>query len=383
MSSAGVPGRLSAPRSLSVLQVIPTLSRRDGGPAEVVRQLHAHLPSLGVVSKVLTTDRALDADMVPDPSIHWAKAMPPARLNLSSDIHRQLGKLGATCDIIHIHAVDAYTSTLAARFAVRHNIPFIVQPHGAYDAYHRNQRAMSKRVWLYLFDKRPFARASEFVVSSHRERLGVGDVIGAQACTIELGVDDALFQVDASEARSPNLVFLGRVTEKKGVDVAIRAFAASGLASKGVRLRVAGPQDARYPIDPKVLARDLGIAGNVDVLGEVDSVGRARLLSESGIFVLPSKDESFGISVAEAMAAGCSVITTSDVGIAEHAASKQALLISPRTVEAFAYNIILLSRSDALRRSLARQGRQYAQEHYRWPLIVSEFASLYHQNAKK
>lgn len=118
----------------------------------------------------------------------------------------------------------------------------------------------------------------------------------------------------ARRGNNPPIVFaLGRFVRKKGFDILLRAFAR--LAREGVRARLviagAGPQDAML----RGLAAQLNIGTTVEFPGWVDAVG--PYLKQADLFVLPSRDEPFGIVVLEAMALGIPIVTTRTVGPSE------------------------------------------------------------------
>lgn len=367
---------------METVHIIPSMATSDGGPTEVVRQLNRALRADGHESRVITTDKGLAPNdaMRSDAGIRIVRSRAPRRLNFAPGIRRLVDDECARPEtILHIHAVDAYTSTVAMRRAVAHNVPFVLQPHGAYDGYHRQQNATLKKAWLTLLDRSLVGSAAAIVVSSEREAKGVLQVTGRRAHVIPLGVDDEIFACDVQQQRDSLILFLGRLTAKKRPDIAIRAFAESGAARAGWRMAVAGPLDPRLPYSPSKIVEQEGLGPVVDLVGGVDARRRLALLAKAKVFVLPSEDESFGVSVAEAMAAGAAVIASTQVGIAPEAASAGALCLAEPTVEAFARKLGELTTDDASRERLASNGRAYAEERLRWSRIAAKFVGLYRE----
>lgn len=133
--------------------------------------------------------------------------------------------------------------------------------------------------------------------------------------------------------------FVGRVDDRKGVDVAIRATAL--LAEKhGVRARllIAGNGEADYRAELLDLAAGLGIGEQVEMLGARDSAGIAELLATLHALVVPSVwEEPAGLVVAEAELARVPVVASAIGGIPEVAgADGEALLCPPGDAAAFA-----------------------------------------------
>lgn len=92
----------------------------------------------------------------------------------------------------------------------------------------------------------------------------------------------------------------------KGHDAVLEAWPGVRAVHPGARLVVAGDGDDRTRLEQK--ARDLGLAGAVVFLGRVDPDALARLYRDAAVFVLPSRDEGFGLVYLEAMRAGLACI---------------------------------------------------------------------------
>jgi glycosyltransferase involved in cell wall biosynthesis len=103
----------------------------------------------------------------------------------------------------------------------------------------------------------------------------------------------------------------GSLTSKKGADVLVRAASEVIRQDERAHLIIAGEGSERASLEN--LARDLGIADHLHLVGHVAQV--ERLLPMLDVFCLPSRRESFGISAAEAMATGCVVVHSAVGGL--------------------------------------------------------------------
>ena len=112
--------------------------------------------------------------------------------------------------------------------------------------------------------------------------------------------------------RRPYVLFLGRLNWKKGLDRLIPAMKQVTNAD----LLIAGNDEENYRPELEALARRYGVVDRVRFLGPVDDSKKWALLASAQILVLPSYSENFGNVVLEAMAAGCPVIVTPEVGMA-------------------------------------------------------------------
>jgi glycosyltransferase involved in cell wall biosynthesis len=107
------------------------------------------------------------------------------------------------------------------------------------------------------------------------------------------------------------LLFLGRLHEKKGVDLLIHAFADS-LGKRDYQLVLAGPcADDNFLRNLQASARDLPVVFTGMLRGNL----KWGALFAADVFVLPSHQENFGIAVAEALACGTPVLISNRVNI--------------------------------------------------------------------
>lgn len=124
------------------------------------------------------------------------------------------------------------------------------------------------------------------------------------------------------------------------------------------------------------LARELGIADRVDALGEQDAV--TPLLSISDLFLLPSAQESFGLSALEAMACGVPVVASRVGGlpeVVEHGAS--GFLHAPEDIDGMAASAVTLLADAELHASFAQRGRRIVTERFCADLIVPQYEAFY------
>lgn len=120
------------------------------------------------------------------------------------------------------------------------------------------------------------------------------------------GADPACFAAATpASRRARTILFVGQMIERKGVDLLIEGFRRSGLGSQGWRLRCIG--------DGPLAARAAATLGceHVPFLG-ADAV--ARELAAARLFILPSRNDNWGVALHEAALAGCLLAASRAVG---------------------------------------------------------------------
>lgn len=210
----------------------------------------------------------------------------------------------------------------------------------------------------------------------------------ASRIVIRNGIDLTELQssgmAEPGEATSPFILSIASHDEWKGLDVLIRAVAS--LRDRGERVRLVLVGDG--PMRPQLerLAQTLAVAQQVEFLGYQARSAVARLLQDCTLFVLPSRAESFGLTVVEALACGKPVIATAVGGIPEIIEDDtHGILVEPDDVGGLAAAIQRMLADPGLRERLGRTGRLRVEDAFRWERMGEgyerAYASLLEQRA--
>ena len=162
---------------------------------------------------------------------------------------------------------------------------------------------------------------------------------------------------------------LARLDPIKGLDVLLRAV--EPLADVDVMLIGDGP--ARGELE--LLVADLGLGSRVRFVPWADDA-RARL-AELDVFVLPSRNEGFPLSIVEAMLAGRPVVATAVGSVDEAVDASTGIVVAPDDVGALRAAIQQLAKDPEQRRRLGEAGRLRALEHFTSGTMARAFEDLY------
>jgi glycosyltransferase involved in cell wall biosynthesis len=146
--------------------------------------------------------------------------------------------------------------------------------------------------------------------------------------------------------RPLEVLFVGRLSEAKNVDVIIRAIAAMQNEARWVRLRVVGDGPMRATLES--LANSLKVADRVMFQGAVPQAKVLDFYEQAHVLVLASQTEGWPKAIAEAMAFGLVCIGTDRGFVPQMLGDGRGLLVPPRDIVALA---------DALRSVLSDPGR--------------------------
>src|SRR5262245_47411314 len=387
---------------MRILNVVVGAATRTGGAIAFAGEAAVATSRAGGEARVFATDLALapwgwlqrQRPVRPNelhPSLAHAdfELFPtrfPRRLARSPSMARALRTEVPNCDVVHIHNLWQLPQYEAFRAARDAGVPYIVSPHGSLDPYLRRRGRFRKSVASALWHQEMLEGAALIHVTTGSEMRLISDIAPSVPraivpCAINTVDFDALPPPHEFRERhlagysGPLVVFLGRVTEKKGVDVLIKSFA-QVLERQPARLAVIGPDDGGQRPSLERLAENLGIGSQVDFVGGLYGRDRLAALSAADVWALSSHAENFGIAVVEAMAAGCPVALSREVNLAEEVADANAGLVADAEPRAFAAGLLKLLGDPELRRKLSRAGREFAAR-YDWSEVTPRLMDMY------
>jgi phosphatidylinositol alpha-mannosyltransferase len=174
-----------------------------------------------------------------------------------------------------------------------------------------------------------------------------------------------------------NILFVGRFEERKGLIHLLKAYHRLRKRKVDARLLVvgAGPKEREY-------RRYVGLRGirDVEFLGRVSDDDKVRYFASADIFCAPNTgQESFGIVLLEAMAAGVPIVA-SDIHGFKNVMQRnvQGLLVEPRNPRALAAALYALARDPDLRHDMGEAGRERAPE-FSWDRVTERIVDFYYE----
>lgn len=226
-------------------------------------------------------------------------------------------------DVVHLHACHNVLSAVAARACCESHVPFLVSPHGT--APRLERRRAAKWIFERTLGRNILANASLVAAVSGAEerqllRLGVAhDRIVTVPNPIDLETFDDRpprggFRSTHDMGNDPIVMFLGKLTPRKRVDVLVQAFAY--LKSPQARLVIAGnDMGVAHALGRQV--NRLGLTDRVTFTGLLSGRERVAALVDADAVVYASTDEVFGLVPLEALLCGTPVVVSNDSGCGE------------------------------------------------------------------
>jgi glycosyltransferase involved in cell wall biosynthesis len=333
------------------------------------------------------TGRVVDFNTVP--TVFFARQWSEA-FKFSWPLANWLSRNIAQFDVVHIHAVFSHASIAAARAAAAHAVPYVVRPLGTLDPWSMGQKPIRKRVAWYVGVKQMLTRAAAIhYTTADEQRLAEGSLRLRRGVVIPLGISDDVLDGHASPKRfreqwpqlgeAPYVLMLSRLHPKKGLGLGIDAFlaASENTNERPWRLVVAGDGEPDYVNELKRRVADHGGDGRVLFTGWLSGDDKVSALRGAALMALPSRQENFGIGVAEALASEVPALVSPHVNLAadiEGAAAGWVVSLEPSALER-AFRRIFADPAERARRG--RAGRRLALERYTWPAVAAQLDELY------
>lgn len=342
-----------------------------GGVTEHIYHLANEFEEMGHKVSVLTAN--IEGDLKPDERrvIRLGKSMvipmnqSCARItgwvNLSS-----LSEIVNSFDVIHIHGIIAPTLPLFSLKVSRKTNIFTFHPTFEYSV-------LYKIFKNYLNDY--FKRIDGKIAVSKTARDSICKYFPGNYRIIPNGVDPNRFKDSAGEKNPFELLFVGRIEPRKGLQFLIDALPEIKQEFPQVKLTVVGSgyKKMKLNIPPK-------IKNSIRFLGFVSPSNLPEIFSRASVFVSPAiSGESFGIVLLEAMASGTPVIASDIPGYRCVVRDKKnGLFVAPRNHHDIADKITKLLRDKNLRRELIEGGLSTAKE-YSWNTIAKNIIDFYYE----
>ena len=287
------------------------------------------------------------------------------------------GCLGGRVGVLHVHVAANGSVARKAFFVLIGRAcrrPVVLHMHGAdFEAFHARLPAAGR--WLV---NAVFRAATAVVALGERPRAHALAAVGVDRRKLHVlanAVPDAPAVERLEDDGICRLLFLGALTERKGLAELLSALATSPVAALAWRLDVVGDGEAgRW----RQMAAGLGLGERVRFLGWAPSGTARAMLGASDVLVLPSRQEGLPMAILEAMAAEVAVVAT-DVGAIGDAVidGETGLLVPARDMDALVCALLQVIAYPQRRADYARAGRLRFETHFSIESYAARLAMLF------
>ncbi|MCX6702716.1 MAG: glycosyltransferase [Candidatus Wolfebacteria bacterium] len=386
---------------MKILHITPAYSPayRYGGPIKSVHELNKWLVKKGVDVTVYTTDidgkGNLNVPLGKEVIIDGVKVFyfPVAWRfwQYSSAMRQALQKNIKDFDLVHITSVFLSASTIGAYYAKKFKKPYIISPRGSLMKETFRKGYLKKKIYTVLLEKRNLEGAAGIHFTSEMEKdeyVGMGFPLKREV-VIQNGLDkEGLGKESTPDFRKKYgipedkkiILFLSRISWKKGLDDLIPAFRIVREKEDDVILVIAGGDDEGYRKETEKFISDNDLQSGRDVVftGQLLGGDKNAAYKEAGVFVLPSYSENFGMVILESMYFGLAVVSTATTAIAQQLPA-DAVMIVKKDKKEIADAIIKILRDPNLAKKMGVVGRKAVEKEFSWDKIAEKFIRRYNE----
>ncbi len=328
------------------------------------------------------------------PNLHWylsripllgsVLAHPVRQIEWSFCFYRAFKKHGVRPDVIECGETGG--------FFLHKIAPLIVRLHGS-DYIFRKKMSQTIPAGLHLnhcLEKKIYHNAAALSAPSRAQAAAVSEdssraagKMHVAANPVDLSAFSKISGMAKTNPQKPVIFYNGRIAPVKGVDVLMKAFAVVRKKFPEARLILSGRWQMPGPPSAWGLETDRTNDG-VEWAGPADAEQVRKFYEQSDIFIMPSYFETFGISLAEAMAAGMACVVSKAGGLAEIVEDGvSGIFVPPGNPEAMAAAIIRLLENPEARKKLGEAARKKAETSFDPARAAGELAALYEKTGGK
>jgi glycosyltransferase involved in cell wall biosynthesis len=304
---------------LRTVHVVAGLDPTHGGPAYSVPALASALAGNGAAVTLLSVDAG--DGRTSDGVRGYCERLFPADYNqvpllrslrCSSGLAGALAEDARRADVIHNHGLWLMPNVRAGRAARAVGRPLVVSPRGMLAPAALQFSRLKKRACWVLLQGSALRQAACIHATSEQEyeeirAFGVTRPVAIVPNGIDLPELSRMPELHVASGRT--VLSLGRIHPKKGLDRLLHAWARVEAVHPAWRLRIIGPAERGHASELQALASALGLT-RVSIEGPLYGDHKTEAYYRADLFVLPTLNENFGLTVAEALAAGTPVIAT-------------------------------------------------------------------------
>ena len=317
--------------ALRIVQVSSGLHKEFGGPPVAVLGAASGLRNLGHQvqlfvfgqSTMSRRDNAYFLDKLAEVGVevYFSKSKKTSRyggIGSVADLVEIL-RVIAKSDIVICHQLYNFQNAIVVPLARILNKPVVLMPHGTLTAYQRSKIGMKKRLLSPYFEYLINNFTTGIFVATKKELIELTPRLKQKATVVGLGLEE--IETLGSERQATecfNFLYLGRITSKKRIDVALDSFAKlTKITTRKIHFNICGSGDEIIIEDIKEKIRDLALDNCVSFLGWKTGKEKIEILRNSDCFILTSEDENFAIAVAESLQYGIPSIISKQVALSQ------------------------------------------------------------------
>ena len=365
---------------MRIAHVTSELCRRSAGHGAAVAAMSAATKKAGDEVRVFGLS---SPDWVDGDNSTWSGA--PATVfettRWSGPLRYAPRMLEALCDfkpnVVHLHGLWTYPSIAVLRWHRATGRPYVVSAHGMLMPVSLEYKPIRKAAARRLFQDKVLQASSILHATSVDEESAYRDLgFNQRSALIPLGINSVVPPETDRAGCDCRALFLGRLHHQKGLDWLIEAWAALENDFPNWELSIVGPLDPSFAEKMERIRR-VTSGKRISFLPPVYGDEKYQLMASSDLFVVPSRSENFGLTVAESLMMEVPVIATTGTPWAGLVDADAGWWIKPGAPALEGALREAMSLPDGERRRMGRNGRRWIDRDFSLTVIREQWQALY------
>ncbi len=286
---------------------------------------------------------------------------------------RTLWRVIGQSQVVHVHTGRDLASLSALLIAAIRHRKVVVQTHGMVQV----RTSLTARIFDLML--RPtMRRALACLVLTEQERSDLATILGHRSPPLVYmpnGVPDSTHLTTPGRP-DPVVLFLARLHPRKRPEAFVGAAALVRESLPNARFVIIGPDEGSLAQVEQDIAKHQ-LEGYVTYQGALDHADAVRTIAEADVYVLPSFDEPFGMTILEALSVGTPVVCTTSTGISDLLSDRGAAAINDGSPGELAKAVTSILTDAAYRDGLVAAGHKAIEEVFAIGTVASMLEQIY------
>jgi glycosyltransferase involved in cell wall biosynthesis len=280
--------------------------------------------------------------------------------------------------VIHDHGIWLPWNHKVAKAASAAQIPRVVSPRGMLEPWALGYGALKKKLAWRMYQKSDLQTAALLHATSEQEaenfaKLGLTPPVMIAPNGITVPTQEYTRRSKPEQRRT--ILFLSRLHPKKGLLDLVAAW--EQINDPDWHIRIIGPDEKSHRAEVQNAISAAGLTSSINIEPALAGGSKWQAYTDADLFILPSYSENFGLVVAEALAMGTPVITTTATPWRELDEQRCGWWVATGVASMTETLRFAISRSPAERALMGIAGKGLIRERYGWPAIATNMLPAY------
>ncbi|PNH85215.1 glycosyltransferase [Arthrobacter sp. AFG20] len=291
-----------------------------------------------------------------------------------------LNKATSSADVAHIHLGRDLITLPAASKIRRQNVPYVLQTHGMITPSSHPMAGTVDALWT----KPALSNANSIFFLTPEERRGLSELAPTLSNLQELrnGVPPAALSPSSADNGSLEVLFLARLHARKRPRMFVSVAKALHRRYPHVRFSIVGPDEGEGTAVSAAI-KEAAMGDALKWEGSLRPEDTSSRIARSNVYVLPSVDEPFPMSVLEALSLGKPVVVTDSCGLAADIGESKAGIVVDSSLKTLTLAVEQLIADAEFRKMAGQRAKVLAAEKFSMEVVCTQLERTYAAIARR